>query len=594
VKKKAFAIVLLMVVLATAIVYVRGNRRILPAVLRRDNIQVAAIKGDAERIASLLRRNPSLASDLTYKGFTPLHWASLNGHANVVKLLLASGAQTDARSQQGDTPLQLAAKKGHTEVAEMLLDAGADIDLANDDNETPLMFAAESGGVDMVKLLLDHGAAINNIDLRGETALYHAASRDWQALNLLLERGANPNLGSRRALEVAASESAHETENLLKRGAKPDYGRDCQSTALQGAAIWGQTAAVRLLLRHGARVNLPDYEGSTPLHQVADSYGWPPNCDVLGTAKLLLAYGARVNARNDKKQTPLDLAIERGHVQLIRLLLQHGAKGDPFYIALGEDDAPAITAILKKRPKMLEAKNKDGRTPMIMAAWANNSRAAAALVAAGANVNAADKDGNTALILACMEGCDAMVKMLLKHGASRAAGKSKDGFGYANSALDAAAGEDNIKTAQIILDAQKDPEKRRRGATLALWTAAMLGHPKMMDFLISNGADVNFRSTEGKTILQSNAGTGNGDDALAVIKVLLNHGADVNARDKNGNTALHEAALNPRAGALEYLLKHGANPNALDVGGQSPMDSAHDAETISLLLRNGCTKWKSE
>lgn len=592
--KKILAMIVLMVVLAATFVYVRGNHQGLPRILRRDNIQVAAIKGDADRVASLLRRNPSLASDLTYKGFTPLHWASLNGHANVVKLLLASGAQADARSRQGDTPLQLAARKGHTEVAEMLLDAAADIDLANDEDETPLMFAAESGGMDMVKLLLDHGAAISSIDSSGETALYHAASRDWNALDLLLERGANPNVGSRRALEVAASESAHETENLLEHGAKPDYGRDCQSTALQGASIWGQTAAVRLLLIHGARVNLPDYEGSTPLHQVADNYGWPPNCDVLGTAKLLLAYGARVSARNDKKQTPLDLAVERGHVQLIQLLLQHGAKGDPFHIALGEDDAAAVTAILTKRPELLESKDKEGRTPLIMAVWAESSRAAAALVAAGANVNATDKDGDTALIFASTEGCDSIVKMLLQNGARAAAGKSKYGFGYANSALDAAAEEGNIGTARLILSAQKDVSIRNKEVTMALWTAAMLGHPKMMDFLILNGADVNFRSTDGKTVLQYNAGTGNGDDALAVIKVLLNHGADVNARDKNGGTALHESALNPRPGAVEYLLKHGANPNTLDRASDSPMDSAHDPETISLLLRYGCTKWKTE
>ena len=94
------------------------------------------------------------------KGITPLEWAAMKGHTEVVKVLLDNKADVNvSRPTDGATPLYIAAQNGHTEVVKLLLDHEADVNVSrHTDGATPLYVAAENGHTEVVKLLLDKNA----------------------------------------------------------------------------------------------------------------------------------------------------------------------------------------------------------------------------------------------------------------------------------------------------------------------------------------------------------------------------------------------------------------------------------------------------
>jgi ankyrin repeat protein len=84
-------------------------------------IHDAAKDGDLAKVQALLEENPELVSSIDSSGHTPLHWAAFRGHKDVAELLLAHGADVNAKANDLHTPLHAAAAGGHTEVAALLL-----------------------------------------------------------------------------------------------------------------------------------------------------------------------------------------------------------------------------------------------------------------------------------------------------------------------------------------------------------------------------------------------------------------------------------------------------------------------------------------
>jgi ankyrin repeat protein len=152
--------------------------------------------GDAEKVKALLQADLKLAEARTEDGSTALHLAALEGQAAVVRLLLANGAQVNARGLREETPLHMATYDGHREVAEVLLASQADLDARNTAGETPLHLAARKGYRDLVELLLDHHADVNAKDRQDATLLHAAvAAGHKEVIGLLLSQ--NADLGAR-------------------------------------------------------------------------------------------------------------------------------------------------------------------------------------------------------------------------------------------------------------------------------------------------------------------------------------------------------------------------------------------------------------
>ena len=169
----------------------------------------AAETGDVEQVARLLREDIHADARNT-EGWSrmALDRAILAGQTNVVRLLLAAGADPNQRigDYKETMPLRFAASRGRIDIARLLLNAGADPDGHVHDQATPLIMAASGGHAAIVEMLLDHGANINGIEKRWQGGpLFAAAEKGWPAIvRLLLDRGAIPTA---TALERAESGS---------------------------------------------------------------------------------------------------------------------------------------------------------------------------------------------------------------------------------------------------------------------------------------------------------------------------------------------------------------------------------------------------
>ena len=122
-----------------------------------------------------------------YPGGTALTKASEKGYLEIVKCLLAAGADKEKAASYGWTLLICAANDGHVEIVRLLLAAGADKDKADNSGYTPLIYAARGGHVEVVRLLLAAGANKNKVSSDGETALSLATSKGYQEIVQLLQ-----------------------------------------------------------------------------------------------------------------------------------------------------------------------------------------------------------------------------------------------------------------------------------------------------------------------------------------------------------------------------------------------------------------------
>jgi ankyrin repeat protein len=139
---------------------------------------------------------------------TGLHLAGYFGIESIVKLLLDTGADVEAKDGNGQTPLLWVAQGGNEAVVKLLLDAGADIEAKDSNDQTPLLRAAKNGHEAIVKLLLDKGVDINVENANGQTALLLAVHNEHSNVSQLLMMFEAPELddsyGLRKPLQCSS------------------------------------------------------------------------------------------------------------------------------------------------------------------------------------------------------------------------------------------------------------------------------------------------------------------------------------------------------------------------------------------------------
>lgn len=150
----------------------------------------------------------------------PLFSAAASGRADEVERLLKGGAAADEKNAAGLTPLMTAARAGHLEVMRLLIAAGANINLFNDEYETCALFQAMAWrNVEAVKVLTDAGADVNLFGKNGFTALMHAAYKaDRSLIKHLVSAGADiraKNSDGQTALDIFKSASPSAPAEIL-------------------------------------------------------------------------------------------------------------------------------------------------------------------------------------------------------------------------------------------------------------------------------------------------------------------------------------------------------------------------------------------
>lgn len=170
-------------------------------------IHEAVKKNDTAKVKELVTANPDVVFSKDEDGFTPLHLAAKSGYSDMVKYLLTTKAEVDARNSYGSTPLhQVALAKGqHSDIIEMLLMHGARVNAPDKYGLTPLHYSTMRDNPDEVKTLLDHSANPNARDYKvGDTPLILAAANGYKAVvKLLLENGAKVNLADDKGTPLA-------------------------------------------------------------------------------------------------------------------------------------------------------------------------------------------------------------------------------------------------------------------------------------------------------------------------------------------------------------------------------------------------------
>jgi Raf kinase inhibitor-like YbhB/YbcL family protein len=237
------------------------------------------------------------------------------GQIGDARALIAGGADVNVKDKDGVTPLMRAASAGRADMVRLLLTTGADAN-ATTSGVTALMMASLGGYPDAIRPLLAAKADVRARDNQGRTALMAAASSgSAAAVEALLKSGADvaaEDVSGGTALTYAAAEGHEDAVNLLQKGgAKPG------NAELILAAGRCNTAVVRSFTAAGMSVN-PKDAGTTPLIAAAGG-----NC--VDTVDVLVASGADLNAQNSDGLTPLIKASAAGYTEIVERLLAKGA-----------------------------------------------------------------------------------------------------------------------------------------------------------------------------------------------------------------------------------------------------------------------------
>src|SRR5215471_13577024 len=260
-------------------------------------------------------------------GSTPLQRAVYDGNAAEVRRLLKAGAKVSLANNYGATPMGLAAEVGNAEVIRLLLEAGADADSPNADGQTALMEVARTGNVETAELLVKHGAKVDAKErFGGQTALMWASARRHpEMMQFLISKGADVN-----ARSIDRDYQRHVTaegrpKNLDSGGLTP----------LLYAARENCGGCVRVLLEHGADINLPDPDAVSPLLLAIMNANWDiaeqliaagadvNQWDIFGEAPIYTAVDLR--ARIDSGRASIDPQNKTTGLAVLKLLLDRGA-----------------------------------------------------------------------------------------------------------------------------------------------------------------------------------------------------------------------------------------------------------------------------
>ena len=223
----------------------------------------AAFSGFYDLAERLIVKHPDQVTARGGRNLFPLPAALYNRHLHVANLLYRHGAVVDVQGADRRTPLFAASFHGQVDIIRWLLNHGTDVDACSPDGYTPLNEAACAMQLEAVQVLFDHHADINSQDGMGRTSLY------W----ILAHFGSNEKF----------------------------------------------VDMVQLLLELGANPNICTTDNHrTPLHE-ASSQG------LLEAARLLLSHEAKVDEKDRWGKTPFQLAASKGHEELTKLLVEHGA-----------------------------------------------------------------------------------------------------------------------------------------------------------------------------------------------------------------------------------------------------------------------------
>jgi ankyrin repeat protein len=357
------------------------------AIGQTDPQLVAAVKAqDVEAVRSLLRHGKASLDRAGVDGTTALHWAVLRNNRVMTDALISAGADINSANDYGVTALYLSCSVDAA-IARALLNARGNPNAALTNGETVLMRCAYNGNTDAVRALIEHGANVNaRGGLHEQTALmWAAAQRHPEVVQLLIQGGADIRARTPTRREVVGTG----TTGTDSPGGGPTGKSGMEWTAggftpILFAAQQGDIESARLLLAAGAEINDSSADGASVLVTASQS-------GHTALATFLLANGADPN-RADAGYTPLHMAVLRGDLALAKRLLVQGADVNA-RVTKG-------TAVARYSDRWFLPAELIGATPFLLAAQYAELDIMRLLAASGADITAPAANGTTPLMAA--------------------------------------------------------------------------------------------------------------------------------------------------------------------------------------------------
>jgi len=424
--------------------------------------------GATALIYALKNRNLGLASELleagqanasiaTHEGITPLMLACMIPSLAMARILWIAGTRLTATTDQGFTALHYAANANCPELVQFLCETEPALtNMASYDGKTGLLIACENNDLTSVAKLLDCGAMAdpapiraqrkdedqmidedeeNESELTGEVPVV-AASRfgDLALIKLLAENGANlnaisPSDGSTALINAVSSQNEGLVRFLLGAEASPNIPSPEFAYPIYIAAQFNNASITQLLCEHGAALDVQPLGGDS-----FSALGEASRLGFVAVVRILLNFGASPSVSTNDKTSPLHAASFEGFDEIVRLLVSSNSS-------------------------IVNAKDIDGVTPLMLGAQENRVDVIKTLLEANANIDESDNTGSTALMVAV--------------------------------------GSNHVESVSALLQASPDLSLRNNRGCTVLWISAASGNESIAQMLLSNGASVSDRSNDG-------------------------------------------------------------------------------------------------
>ena len=488
-----------------------------------------AVEHNMENMVDALFTKHDIDANITdAQGITPLLVAMCKGHARIAKRLVDITKDVNAKDAKGRTALLIATEndsQDYRDIAEALLKKGGiDPNIVNDRGMTPLLFALQHSNASLAQKLLTRTDIrdLNKQDEEGRSAFFlavynchHSMASNWEKadniVDILLANNdvdvsAKDKSGSTPLLEALSRNNVAGAIALLARKdiTNLDAKRDGMD-ALGLAAKNGYKDVVdALLAKENINLHEIDKQGTTPLmHAILNRH-------VSIAKKLLSKKDVNVLACDGTGESALTFAAYYGLIDILdSLLLREEMNEKAINITDKDGNTPLCLAVHQNRFECAERllatgkadtniPNKAGNTALNLAAQKQkNIKLLSSLLDHGANVDAADSNGNTLLIYGVTKNNRAMVRVALQHGAD---------LNHANKDGDTAlmAAEDNLEMINYLLEEATPTAAFNECINEAFVNAAAHGNDEVVKLLHQHGADLNYISKKtGMTALET-------------------------------------------------------------------------------------------
>ncbi|KAH0525986.1 hypothetical protein TsFJ059_009372 [Trichoderma semiorbis] len=539
---------------------------------------ISAVINKSMELVKLLVENGADVNQPLDNECTPVYMATFNDDIEMVRYLLSHNADPNIARSNGITPLWLAAQQGYSEVARLLAEAKADVHATDDAGWTPLHAVFDT--TETVRVLLEHGADINRMNKKEATPLGLAInSNQVNALRLMLsESKIKPDWSipsTNRAIHRAVRDGYTEAVSLVLEAGVNVNLVDDQNASL---ALWAMSRdddnMIRTLLEFGPDLRYKDKDGDTALHNIRKT-------TPLASIRRVVNAGSKLDTMNNDLETPLISAIRACNMEVFDYFMTKS-------IVVETLNSPTF--------------NKEG-APLHFACARGTIDMVKVLIKHGADINYACASAyGTPLIAATRRRGDSnilaesIIKLLLDEGADPTISAGRAGYPIISASISCSA-----KVIQLLLDHKasvdvKDPFGRKPAHFACHNTLEVLNSLNLPD------SDFAARDIVGRVPLHYAVLRGQLDLVEEVLARSQRVGIDIDVVDDDGWTPLLWAARAPRLffwkvklepsqydAMVSFLLSKGANPSIRGLGlykdwSVSEVAYYHHADSIADLV----------